>query len=214
MIWVHGYTSHGERESAFPGLFYHSMGYNVLIPYLRAHGPSEGRYISFGPLEAEDMKLWIDRVNEHNPGSILIHGLSMGGGVALDLATMELENVKCILADAPSYSIPEFFNGVAKYNSKKNPEKLAACLFARYLKTFSVDATGYDRRENIRNGKYPLLLTAGSMEEQEDVLSVIKERNPQPTTVLILPGCNHGNGMYKQTELYQNTIREFTEKYM
>ena len=214
MIWVHGYTSHGERESAFPGLFYHSMGYNVLIPYLRAHGPSEGKYISFGPLEAEDMKLWIDRVNERNPGSILIHGLSMGGGVALDLATMELENVKCILADAPSYSIPEFFNGVAKYNSKKNPENLAACLFARYLKTFSVDARGYDRRENIKNGKYPLLLTAGSMEEQEEVLSVIKERNPQPTTVLILPGCNHGNGMYKQTELYQNTIREFAEKYM
>ena len=77
-----------------------------------------------------------------------------------------------------------------------------------------MDAKGYDRRENIRNGKYPLLLTAGSMEEQEEVLSVIKERNPQPTTVLILPGCNHGNGMYKQTALYQNTIREFTEKYM
>ena len=33
-------------------------------------------------------------------------------------------------------------------------------------------------------------------------------------TVLILPGCNHGNGMYKQTELYQGAIREFVEKYM
>ena len=79
---------------------------------------------------------------------------------------------------------------------------------------FSVDAADYDRSENIRGGKYPLLLTAGSMEDQEEILSVLKERNPQPTTVLILPGCNHGNGMYKQTELYQNAIREFTEKYM
>ena len=51
MIWIHGYTSHAERESAFPGLFYHSMGYNVLVPYLRAHGPSQGKYISFGPME-------------------------------------------------------------------------------------------------------------------------------------------------------------------
>ena len=32
VIWIHGFTSHAERESAFPGLFYHSMGYNVLIP--------------------------------------------------------------------------------------------------------------------------------------------------------------------------------------
>ena len=214
VIWIHGYTSHAERESAFPGLFYHSMGYNVLVPYLRAHGPSEGKYISFGPMEAMDIKKWIDRVNEQVPGSILLHGLSMGGGIALDLAAMELQNVKCILADAPSYSIPEFFEGVSRYNSKKNPKKLAAFLFERYRREFSVDAADYDRRETIRNGKYPLMLSAGSLEEQDEVLSVLKERNPHPTTVLILPGCNHGNGMYKQTEMYQNAIREFAEKYM
>ena len=73
MIWVHGYTSHAERESAFPGLFYHSMGYNVLIPYLRAHGPSEGRYIAFGQPEALDIRQWIGKVNERVGGSILIH---------------------------------------------------------------------------------------------------------------------------------------------
>ena len=214
MIWIHGYTSHAERESAFPGLFYHSMGYNVLIPYLRAHGPSEGKHISFGPMECLDIKRWIDQVNQRVPGSILIHGLSMGGGIALDLATMELENVKCILADAPSYSIPEFFSGVAHSVSKKNWEKLLAYLYRRYRSVFSVDAADYDRRETIRAGKYPLMLTAGSLEEQEKVLSLIKERNPQPTTLLILPGCNHGNGMYKQTAMYQNAIREFLDKYM
>ena len=214
MIWIHGYTSHAERESAFPGLFYHSLGYNVLVPYLRAHGPSEGKYISFGPMECMDIQKWIDRVNERICGSILIHGLSMGGGIALYLATVELKNVKCILADAPSYSIPEFFEGVARYNSKRNPEKLSACLFERYRRVFSVDAANYDRRETIRNGKYPLLLTAGSLEEQDEVLSIIEAHNPNPTTVLILPGCNHGNGMYKQTEMYQNAIREFLEKYM
>ena len=214
MIWIHGYTSHAERESAFPGLFYHSMGYNVLIPYLRAHGPSEGKYIAFGPMECQDIKRWIDRVNQQIPGSILLHGLSMGGGIALDLATMELENVKCILADAPSYSIPDFFGGVAHANSKKNPEKLRDYLYQRFRSVFSADAAEYDRRENIRAGQYPLMVTAGSNEKMDDVLAVIKERNPQPTTVLILPGCNHGNGMYKQTQMYQNAIREFAEQYM
>jgi fermentation-respiration switch protein FrsA (DUF1100 family) len=214
MIWIHGYTSHAERESTFPGLFYHSMGYNVLIPYLRAHGPSEGKYISFGPMERLDVKRWIDKVNDRVPGSILIHGLSMGGGIALDLATMDLENVKCILADAPSYSIPEFFSGVSRSVSKKNPEKLYKCFCERFHKEFSADAADYDRRETVRGSKYPLMLTAGSMEEQEEVLSLIKERNPMPTTMLILPGCNHGNGMYKQTKMYQDAIREFAERYM
>ena len=127
---------------------------------------------------------------------------------------MELKNVKCILADAPSYSIPEFFEGVARYNSKRNPEKLSACLFEQYRRAFSVDAANYDRRETIRNGKYPLMLTAGSLEEQDEVLSIIEAHNPNPTTVLILSGCNHGNGMYKQTEVYQNAVREFLDKYM
>ena len=214
MIWIHGYTSHAERESAFPGLFYHSMGYNVLIPYLRAHGPSQGARISFGPLEARDISGWIGMVNSRIPGSILLHGLSMGGGIALDLATMELPNVKCIIADAPSYSIPGFFRGVAHANSKKHPEKLEAFLKERYRSVFSAEPDDYDRLENIRSCKYPLLLSAGSMEEMEDVLATLKERNPQPTTVVFLPGCNHGNGMYKQTQLYQNAIRDFTEKYM
>lgn len=214
VIWIHGYTSHAERESAFPGLFYHSMGYNVLIPYLRAHGPSEGKYISFGPLECMDMKRWIDKVNSRIPGSILIHGLSMGGGIALDLASVELENVKCILADAPTHSIPEFFFNVARYNSRKHPDKLVEGLYQRFRKEFSADPANYDRRETIAEGKYPLMLTAGSNEGLEEILTVIKERNPMPATVLILPGCNHGNGMYKQTRMYQDAIREFAEQYM
>ena len=215
MIWIHGYTSHAERESAFPALFYRSLGYNVLIPYLRAHGPSEGKYIAFGALEYRDMMGWVEKVNQRFPnGGIVLHGLSMGGGIALDLSTRELENVKCVLADAPSYSIPEFFNGVAHDNSKKNADKLAQYLDQRFQRVFGVDPNGYERRETIGMCRYPLMLTAGSMEDMDDVLALFKQRNPQPTTVLILPGCNHGNGMYKQTELYQNSIREFTEKYM
>lgn len=215
MIWVHGYTSHAERESAFPGLFYHSMGFNVLIPYLRAHGPSEGKYISFGPQECRDLKGWLDKVNARIPdGQVMFHGLSMGGGIVLDLATMELENVKCVLADAPSVSIPGFFKTVTYGTFKSGQEKIITYLHQRFQKVSSADAADYDRVETIRRGKYPLFLTAGSNENMEDVLNSLKERNPHPTTVLILPGCNHGNGMYKQTHMYQTAIREFIDRYM
>ena len=215
VIWVHGYTSHGERESAFPGLFYHSMGFNVLIPYLRAHGPSEGKYISFGPEECRDLKAWLEKLNSCIPdGQVMFHGLSMGGGIALDLATMKLKNVKCILADAPSYSIPDFFKQVTYSTFKVGQEKILSHMHRRFQKEFSSDAADFDRVKNMVNGKYPLMLTAGSMEGQDEVLNALKERNPQPTNVLILPGCNHGNGMYKQTQMYQNAIREFVDKYM
>ena len=214
VIWVHGYSSHAERESAFPGLFYRSLGFNVLVPYLRAHGPSGGKRISFGPLEGQDIMGWVNKVNETHPdGSILIHGLSMGGGIALDLATMELKNVKGMVADAPSVSIEKFFRNVASDVFRKDGEAVADEAIRRYRKVFRADPADYDRVTNIKNARYPLLLSAGSNENMEDVLMQIKQNAPTETTVLILPGCNHGNGMYKQTELYQAAIKAFIDKH-
>lgn len=215
MIWVHGYTSHAERESAFPGLFYHSLGFNVLIPYLRAHGPSKGKYISFGPLETLDMMAWVALINKKHPdGQIVFHGLSMGGGIALDLATKEMKNVKAIVADAPSVSIEAFFRNVSNGVFKKDAPKVASLAMQRFEKEFSADPRSFDRIKNIKYGRYPLLLSAGSNESMDDELQQIKQNNPKDTTVLILPGCNHGNGMYKQTELYQSAIKAFLEENM
>ena len=215
VICVHGYTSHAEREWAFPGLFYHSLGYNVLIPYQRAHGLSQGQYISLGALEHLDMMRWVTHVNELIPkGSILIHGLSMGGGIVLDLATKEMPNVKCLISDAPSLEIDGMFQWICSDVYKDKSGKLFPETMKRFRKEFGVDAADFNRRSNIANGRYPLLLSAGSMENLDGELALLQERNPKETKVLILPGCNHGNGMYKQTELYQTTIKEFIHKYM
>jgi pimeloyl-ACP methyl ester carboxylesterase len=212
VICIHGYTSHAEREWAFPGLFYLSLGYNVLIPYQRAHGLSGGKYISLGALERVDMLGWVDKINELNPdGSIIIHGLSMGGGIALDLCAKEMKNVKAIISDAPSESVKGMFEGIASHVFKKDSEKIAACVIARFEKEFGVDIMDLERVEVVSNSKYPLLLSAGSNEHCEELFALIKSRNPSPTEIIILPGCNHGNGMYKQTELYQGVIRKFIQ---
>ena len=210
VIWVHGYSSHGERESAFPGLFYRSLGFNVLIPYLRAHGPSEGKYLSLGALEHRDIMGWVDRINEMIPeGQIVIHGLSMGGGIVLDLATKEMKNVKCMISDAPSVRVDGIFHDVAKSVFKREHAKVASCAIERFVSEFNASPVSFDRVKNISQAKYPLLLSAGSNEHMETVLNEIKERSPMETTVLILPGCSHGNGMYKQTQMYQSAIKEF-----
>ena len=213
VICVHGYTSHAEREWAFPGLFYLSLGYNVLIPYQRAHGLSEGKYITFGALEHKDMLGWINKVNEMNPNdTIIIHGLSMGGGIALDLADKEMRNVKGIIADAPSVSIREFFQNVSKDVFKKEAEKVATHAVARFKKEFGADVKDFECVDIVSRSKYPILLSAGSMENMEKLFDTIKDTNPCSTDIIILEGCNHGNGMYKQTELYQNVIKDFIYK--
>ena len=215
MIWVHGYTSHAERESAFPSLFYRSLGFNVLIPYLRAHGPSEGDYIAFGALEYRDMQLWVDKINDMTPdGQILIHGLSMGGGIALDLASVPMKNVKCLVVDAPSESIDGFLRGITSYNFKKSAQRAYRHICKRFIKEFSADPGDFNRIQTIQNSYYPILLSAGSNENCDELFELLGKVNPNPTHTVILPGCNHGNGMYKQTQMYQTAICEFVERYM
>ncbi len=215
VVWVHGYTSHAERESAFPGLFYHSMGFNVLIPYQRAHALSEGKYISFGALEHRDMMSWVDAINARFPqGEIVLHGLSMGGGIVLDLASREMRNVKCLVSDAPNVSIESFLKGITGHVFKKDADRVYPHLLARYRREFSMDPLAFDRIQTISSGRYPILLSAGSNEKMEESFTQLKSRNPMDTTIVILPGCDHGNGMYKQTEMYQSAIRTFLEKYL
>lgn len=215
MIWVHGYTSHAERESAFPGLFYRSLGFNVLIPYLRAHDRSEGKYISLGALEHLDMIRWVDKVNELHPdGQIVLHGLSMGGGIVLDLASKEMKNVKCMVSDAPTDSIAGCLFGMTKYVFKKSADCIYPHVLRRFSEEFSVDPKAFDRTATVSGGRYPLLLSAGSNEKMEGFFTAAGKANPKPTHTVILPGCDHGNGMYKQTQLYQEAIRDFINRYL
>jgi alpha-beta hydrolase superfamily lysophospholipase len=215
VICVHGYTSHAEREWAFPGLFYLSLGYNVLIPYQRAHGLSEGKYLSFGALEHLDMIGWVNKINEMNPnGKIIIHGLSMGGGIVLDLSNKEMKNVKCLIADAPSVSIESFFRNVSKEVFKTNSSKIASYLIKRFKKEFGFDVKDFESVNIVSGSKYPILLSAGSNEHLDELFEIIKKVNPQDTSIIILPGCSHGNGMYKQTDMYQNRIKEFINEYL
>ena len=145
MIFIHGYKSHAERESALPALFYRSHGYNVLIPYQRAHGISEGNYISFGALECSDLGLWVDKINSlHSAGNIVIHGFSMGAGIALFCCDTEMKNVSHIIADAPCVSIADILKSVCKNTFKKGYEKIEKCASERFISEFGVSPSELD----------------------------------------------------------------------
>ena len=215
VIWVHGYTSHAERESAFPSLFYKSLGFNVLIPDLRAHDVSQGKYIAFGGAEVFDLERWVDKVNEIHPeGKIIIHGLSMGGCIAILSSAVKMKNVRCIISDAPSVGVCHILREITKDTFKKNGEKVYAYCIEKYEKEFGYNPEEYNVFDKIKISNYPILLSAGSMENLDELFEQLTKLNPQPTDSVILPGCNHGNGMYKQTELYQGKIKEFLSLYL
>lgn len=58
VILVHGYRSSGENDFAGIAQYYITRGFGVLLVDQRAHGQSEGRQISFGTRERDDVRRW------------------------------------------------------------------------------------------------------------------------------------------------------------
>lgn len=101
-LLIHGHQSGPLLEYASIAKFLYESGYNVVLPYQRSHGKSEGKYITYGIKERFDVRDWITKVNEiygtENP--LYIEGISMGCASVLMSLSFELpSNIKSIVAD-------------------------------------------------------------------------------------------------------------------
>ena len=102
ILLFHGYRSSWTIDFSVSLPYYHSLGYNLLIADQRAHGGSEGRFITFGVRERYDVLSWVtylsQMLGEQHP--LYLAGLSMGATTVLMASCFEFPgNVRGILAD-------------------------------------------------------------------------------------------------------------------
>jgi fermentation-respiration switch protein FrsA (DUF1100 family) len=92
---------HGLKDNRVGMLDYADMlllhGYSVLIPDARAHGESGGTVASYGFLETDDIRRWLDWItaNQH-PGCVYGFGESMGAAQLLQ--TLQVAPQFCAVA--------------------------------------------------------------------------------------------------------------------
>ena len=101
ILFAHGYRSTYLADFGQALDFYHDAGLNILLPDQRCHGKSEGKIITFGVKESQDMLSWL-RFHNQEFGTIpvILSGMSMGASTMLYLADQDLPaNVKGIIAD-------------------------------------------------------------------------------------------------------------------
>ncbi len=109
VILSHGYGGTGYKDLSVFSDFYIKEGYDILIIDQRTHGRSDGRYITFGAREHDDMKLWADKVVQMagQDCRILLHGWSMGAAtVYLAAADHPAPQVKGVVFDC-GYAVSE-----------------------------------------------------------------------------------------------------------
>lgn len=125
----------------------YDAGYAVLAVSQRAQGDSEGKYLTYGAKESEDLEDWISLLLKRcgNDLRIAIMGVSMGAATVLCATGKHLpEQVKCAVADCAFTSAKDQFKAATngKYPVSRYLGKPIARIFAhiRYRDASPIDA--------------------------------------------------------------------------
>lgn len=218
ILLAHGYRSTFLVDFGLAFAFYHALGMNILVPHQRSHGESEGKYITFGVKESEDMKCWIDYHNDtFGDYQMILSGLSMGASTMLYLADQKLpSNVKCIIADcgftSPKSILDKVFRSVVHVPS--GPFLWAADLFARLLADFSLSQK--DTLTVLPEAKLPVLMIHGLEDDFVpcDMTQQGFEVCRGDKELLLMAHAGHGTSFLSNKEKYTKTVIAFLEKHL
>lgn len=214
-IGFHGYRSCwlvdfcGGADIAF------QMGHNVLLVDERAHGKSQGRSITFGIKERQDLLCWVDyALNRFGADTkILLYGVSMGAATVLMASGLALpENVKGIIADCPYSSPLDIILEVGKQTGY--PPKLIRPFVILGAKIFGgFDVKEISAEEAVRSSRIPILLIHGADDNfvPAEMSEEIAKANPEKVTRYTFPRADHALSYMVDTPRYRKLVTEFVQ---
>lgn len=216
-ILMHGYMGrNGELVDVAD--FFLEEGYNVLSLSQRAHNKSEGKAVSMGYYESDDLVDWIRYVVQKDPNcSIVLYGVSMGAAtVMMSLAKNLPANVKACIEDCGYTSAWDEFSYQLKKMAHLPPFPIVhvASLITKLRGGFrfkDADPLGAVHRSHI-----PTLFIHGTKDEFVPTHMVFKLYHfaHYPKQLLLIEGGEHAIARYQDPALYFSTLREWIHTYV
>ena len=169
LVLMHGYHScPGIDFGCAADFLLHELHLHLLFAQQRAHGESEGDYITFGVRERFDCRDWARyaaaRFGERLP--ILLYGLSMGGATVLMASGLALpDNVAGIVADCGFTTPRAIFTHVLRrgLHLPRWPFLPLFGLFCRWFAGFDMD--GASTLDALAKNDRPVLLIHGENDD-------------------------------------------------
>ena len=218
VIFCHGYRSWPEREFMSVVKFYGEHGFNFLFYDRRAHGKSDGKYITFGVLDRYDLRDWIKYIDElcGRKFPIVLDGVSMGASTVCMASSLDLpENVKVMIADCPYTSPKEEIAHTMKtfYNLPVFP-LIHTISFASKILAKS-GFSDCDAREEIAKTKIPLFLAHGAEDRFVPTYmgKQIYDACNSPKELFIVEDASHGFAYVVATEEYRQKLMKFFKEH-
>lgn len=213
IICVHGYKAkNGLYDFGMSASFLNSLGYNLLFVDNRAHGLSQGKYIGFGVLDSIDVNSWVDYlVTNMNQETIILYGMSMGAATVMNAQN---NKVKAIIADCGFASgYDEVAYQIKKmYHLPAFPLVPISNILLKLIAHYSLKEK--EAYRSIKNYKNNLLIIHGGKDRFVPTSDAYKifDNATCHKKILIVPGASHAKSYLKDTELYEQTIKEFLDE--
>ena len=218
VILCHGYRNSALSMAEYAAA-YHQAGWNVLVPDHRAHGYSQGRYITMGWKEHQDLILWANSLIDQNPQEqILLHGLSMGAATVMMAAgSPELPpNVVAAVEDCGYTSVTQELQdkvshglGLPSFPLVPVTSLLSRLQVGNFLGTVDcVDA--------VSRSKIPILFIHGENDSFVPfwMLEELYAAATCPKIKLVVPLAGHAQSQSLNPQLYWSTVEFFVTRFL
>ncbi|MCD8036074.1 MAG: alpha/beta hydrolase [Clostridiales bacterium] len=218
-VLAHGYKAMPELDFSVSGKALYDLGYNLLLIDERAHGESEGEYITFGSKEQYDLLDWckwtVDRFGADS--KYILFGISEGAASAILASCMQdiPQNLDCVIADSAYTDVKSLFRNV--FSRLPVPKFILMPLMNSFCKSRAkFNLNDFDISNIISLGaRVPYMFIHG---ENDDFVSSrntekIFEACEGEKQLVIIPEAGHGKSFDYDTERYISEIDAFVKKY-
>lgn len=218
-LLLHGYRSDHTSMEDYASVYGGRMGFNCLLPDMRACGKSEGTYVGMGYLDSIDVLSWIDYIEKaDSEAKILVSGVSMGGATTMMVSGKEdlPDSVVCFVEDCGYTSVWDIFEHELDFlfHLPAFPLLYTASALSglqagySFTEASAVDAVGASDR--------PMLFIHGKEDTFVSywMLDVLYEAKTKGTKAeLSVDGAGHAESFYRDPETYMSTVHDFIDPY-
>ena len=214
ILLFHGYRSMACIDFSCAARYYHDLGYNLLLIDQRAHGHSQGTYITYGVLERQDCRAWCEaayrRFGSEMP--LYLSGVSMGAATVLMAADLPLPpTVRGIIADCGFTSPRDIMVHVMKtrLHLPEYPLIWSVEFWARILAHIRLDQCS--TVETLAHSRLPVLMIHGTADRfvpcdmsRRGYAACTSEKH-----LLEVEGAGHGASFLVDKPAYTRAVEDF-----
>ncbi|MBR2142025.1 alpha/beta hydrolase [Anaerovibrio sp.] len=217
VILAHGYGRDHRYVRDYAEV-YLKQGYHVLSPDLCAAGESEGKYITMGVKESEEIAKWAAKVKEcDNDAEIVLHGISMGAAtVMLAAGRYEIPGLAAVIEDCGYTSAYDMFTNQLDVIFGLPEFPIMKCVdIVSGIKT-GVKVSDAAPIKAVPDIKVPVMFIHGTADKlvPPSMMEKLYNACPASKSKFVVEGAGHGDAMTVAGKEYWKAVFSFLDEFL